>query len=70
MKGRSVGEIIVIFIAGTVCLSILLALVALFVIETVNPEENTAPAFSALADIIGTLLGLMAGYLAGRTHRD
>lgn len=67
MGGRSTGELLVLLIAGTVCTVVLLSLLFIGIVEIVNPTADTAGAQGSISDTINTLIGLMAGFLAGRT---
>jgi len=54
-------------IAATVCLAVIAAEAALFAVSLLNPERDTTAGFHAVGDVINTLIGLLAGFLAGRT---
>lgn len=54
-------------IAGTICGSILFTGIAVAVLKLLNPEENTDTIVNQISDVINTLIGLLAGFLAGRT---
>lgn len=69
MSGRSTIEIMVLMLTGTVCLSLLAIGISITVVEAVNPEADTGPAFNALADVLSMILGALLGLLAGRTER-
>lgn len=68
LKNRSTGELLIIMIAGTVCLVVLASTVAVMIAEFVNPDQDTSGAASQVGDIINTLIGLLAGFLAARTE--
>jgi hypothetical protein len=57
-------------VAGTICMAIIIAIVSIGVIEVVHPETDTNEAAIALGAVLNTLVGLLAGYLAGRTQRQ
>jgi len=67
LRDRSTGEILVILIAGTVCFSVMAGGATIGIIEIMHPEADTSSALGTLSDVINTLIGLMAGFLAGRT---
>lgn len=67
LRDRSTSDLLVLLIAGTICSVVALAMVAIFVLEVIHPEESTADFASGIADVITTLIGLLAGFLAGRT---
>jgi hypothetical protein len=54
-------------VAGTVCSVVLGTVVTLIISEIFSPDTDTSGAARQVADIINTLIGLMAGFLAGRT---
>jgi hypothetical protein len=56
-------------VAGTICIAIIIAITSIGVIEVVHPETDTNEAAIALGAVLNTLVGLLAGYLAGRTQR-
>jgi hypothetical protein len=66
-EGRSTGEILVLTITFTVCFSVLAtgAFVAFLVI--IRPETDPTVWVNRVTAILNTLIGLLAGFLAGRT---
>ena len=44
------------------------ALAAIAASELIDPDTDTSGAANAVADVINTLIGLLAGFLAGRTE--
>ena len=54
-------------VAGTVCFAVLATGAALTISELLDPETDTSGAVRAVTGVINTLIGLMAGFLAGRT---
>jgi Zn-dependent protease with chaperone function len=56
-------------VAGTICVAILISIISIGMIEVVHPETDTNEAAIALGAVLNTLVGLLAGYLAGRTQR-
>jgi Zn-dependent protease with chaperone function len=56
-------------VAGTICVAILISIISIGMSEVVHPETDTNEAAIALGAVLNTLVGLLAGYLAGRTQR-
>jgi K+-sensing histidine kinase KdpD len=69
MGGRSVADLVVLAITATVCAAVLATIIAVAIIEVVDPETDTTATVGRLSDVINTLIGLMAGFVAGRTNR-
>ena len=67
LRERSTSDLLVLLIAGTICGVVGLAMLAIFILEVIHPEESTADFAAGIADVITTLIGLLAGFLAGRT---
>jgi hypothetical protein len=67
VRGRSTGELLVLLVAGTVCASVLLGGGTVAIVKIVHPEADVTQATSIIADVINTLIGLLAGFLAGKT---
>jgi hypothetical protein len=57
----------VLMVAVTVCGSIVVGGGALIVISFVHPDYDITVIASRLAGLLNTLVGLLAGFLAGRT---
>ena len=66
MSKRSTADMLVLFIAGTICVAILIATVGVFLLQAYKPNANLTGLVGNLNDVINTMLGLMAGFLAGR----
>lgn len=54
-------------IAGTVCFAVLATGAAIVITRIFSPDTDTSQAARQVADVINTLIGLLAGFLAGRT---
>lgn len=67
LHSRSTGDLLVMLIAATVCFCVLAAGGAVTVLAFVHPEVNTTAVVGTISDVINTLIGLLAGFLAGRT---
>jgi hypothetical protein len=65
-RDRPTGELMVLLIATTICTYILVTMIVLFVLAIWTDRDLSGPARN-IADIINTLIGLLAGFLAGRT---
>lgn len=68
MKDRSTGDLLVILLALTVCVTIIVGEVGILVLEGIDSAIDTSVAGGTIGQIINTLVGLVAGYLAGRTE--
>lgn len=66
---RSTTDLLILMVAGTICGAVLLATVSIGLIELANPEADSSAAMVALGAVLNTLVGLLAGYLAGHTQR-
>lgn len=63
------GELLILMIAGTVCASVVLAGAGITIVRLVSPDLDVSRAIAALVGTINTLLGLLAGFIAGRNDR-
>jgi hypothetical protein len=64
---RSTTDLLLLMIGGTICACIILVGGAVFVLEL---RGNDASKLAGnLTDVVNTLVGLLAGFLAGRTDR-
>jgi protein-S-isoprenylcysteine O-methyltransferase Ste14 len=68
LRDRATGDLLVLMIAGTVCFSVLAAGGACVVALIIDPDANVVPVVSRVTGVINTLIGLLAGFLAGRTN--
>ena len=69
LKGRSTTDLLILMIAGTICVAVLASGATIAVIEIRDPETDTSSSVAAVSDVINTLIGLLAGFLAGRSER-
>jgi hypothetical protein len=67
LRDRSTGDLLVLLIAGTVCFAVIATGATIVVVEIINPKVDTTLASRQISDILNTLIGLLAGFLAGRT---
>jgi hypothetical protein len=67
LRDRSTGDLLVLLVAGTVCFTVLGSAAAIILAEALRPEGDTASAAASVSDVINTLIGLLAGFLAGRS---
>jgi predicted benzoate:H+ symporter BenE len=56
-------------ITGTICFSVVASGAAIIVAETLDPNSDTGDSARVVAGIINTLIGLLAGFLAGKTGK-
>ena len=70
IRRRTTGDLLVLLIAGTVCFAVTAAGAGLFIVTVVHPDRDTTSGFHAISDVINTLIGLLAGFLAGRTDAN
>jgi hypothetical protein len=66
---RTTGDLLILLLAGLVVATVLISTVGVVVVEIAHPEADTHTAGAVIANIVNTLVGLVAGYLAGRTER-
>ena len=55
-------------VAFTICSSVVVGGTAIIINGVVNPDDDTTRALVLVSDVINTLIGLLAGFLAGRTE--
>lgn len=67
---RPTLELLLLMVAGTICGILLASAVAVAVIEIRDPGADTSAAAASIRDVLGTVLGLLAGFLAGRRNRN
>ena len=67
LSGRSTTDLLILMIAGTICFSVVAAGAAVGIIEIRDPDADTSSAGGTISDVINTMMGLLAGFLAGRT---
>lgn len=67
LTDRPTGDLLVLLLAGTICFSVVASGATLGILRIVRPEQDIGSGVNILSDTINTLIGLMAGFLAGRT---
>jgi hypothetical protein len=67
---RPVGDVLILILAITVCSVIVVSVGTIAVIEILDPKTDTSSGGQIVANVINTLIGLIAGFLAGRTGRS
>ena len=72
LTSRPTGDLLVLMFAGTICFMVIGSGVAVVFVRVTNPTSDVSQSVGVIADIINTMLGLTAGFVAGRTeaHRN
>jgi hypothetical protein len=68
LLSRPTGDVLVILFAATICLTVLIAGTSLVVVRLAQPDRDLTASIGALSDVVNTMLGLTAGFVAGRTE--
>jgi len=66
-RDRPAGELMVLMVAATVCGSVVVGGGAIILLAFFQPEFDTSNSARQIADLLNTLIGLLAVFLAGRT---
>jgi hypothetical protein len=66
-RDRPTSDILVILITFTICAGLILTSVVSWVFAFINPAASLDGPSRYIADITNTLIGLLAGFLAGTT---
>ena len=67
LRDRPTGDLLVLMVAATICGGVVFSGISVLLIELFHPETDTTPIARQIADVVNTLIGLLAGFLAGRT---
>ncbi|HWI70245.1 MAG TPA: hypothetical protein VNS88_18080 [Nitrospiraceae bacterium] len=70
LRERPTGDLMVLMVALTVCGSVVFGGMAIIVVTLVRPDVDVSNAARNIADLLNTLIGLLAGFLAGRTDAN
>lgn len=65
-RDRPTGDLLVLMIAGTVCFGVLASGAIIAVVVLLHPETDVSNWISRVSGILNTMVGLLAGFLAGR----
>ena len=65
-KDRSTADILIIMISGTICAAVLLTGAGITLLAILQPDRDLSQSITALSSIVNVLLGLLAGFIAGR----
>ena len=66
-RDRPTGELMVLMVATTVCVSIVATGTFIAVIVLVRPGVDVSVWVTRVTGLLNTMIGLLAGFLAGRT---
>jgi hypothetical protein len=64
---RPISDLLVLMITFTVCFSVVISGMTIAVIAFFHPDTDVSLWTSKVSGIINTMVGLLAGFLAGRT---
>jgi hypothetical protein len=67
IRDRNTSDLLVLMVAGTICFTVISGGTAVIILEIVRPDVDTSAATRSLVGIVNTLIGLLAGFLAGKT---
>jgi SNF family Na+-dependent transporter len=67
LRERNTSDLLVLLIAGTICFSVAAGVLTVLLLSLFQPDNENAAAVALLSDVINTLIGLLAGFIAGRT---
>lgn len=70
LRDKPTGDLMVLMIATTVCSSVFVGGAALVALAIFRPDLDTSNFARNIADLLNTLIGLLAGFLAGRTDAN
>lgn len=66
LAGRSTSDLLVLLLGLTLCSALMLAGITALVLLMARPDLDPTRILSAVAGAFNTLIGLLAGFLAGR----
>jgi len=68
LRDRDTGDLMVLMVAATICSTVVFTATGSFIFKLLHPEIDLNKTFILIADILNTLIGLLAGFLAGRAE--
>lgn len=68
LRERSTGDLMILIVAGTICATVLFSVFGAFVFKMIHPEYDLNKTYLLVADILNTMIGLLAGFIAGRSR--
>lgn len=66
-SSKTTGELMVLMITFTVCFGVFASGVLVAVISILHPDKDISIWVSRITGLLNTMVGLLAGFLAGRT---
>lgn len=66
-RRRTTADLVILALTGVVATVVLVSIVGIIVLEIVRPAAEITVLASRVAGIVNTLIGVIAGYLAGRS---
>lgn len=70
LSDRNTGDFLVVLIAGTVCTMVLVGGLSVVFNGVFRPGTTNPAVIAMLSDAVNTLIGLLAGFVAGRNDRS
>ncbi len=67
LRDRPTTDLLVLMVAGTICASVLFGGLTAGFLLIFRPESDTGKVVVLISDVLNTLIGLLAGFLAGRS---
>lgn len=67
LRDRPTTDLLVLMVAGTICLSVLVGGATAGFLLLFRPDSDTGKIVVLISDVLNTLIGLLAGFLAGRS---
>lgn len=68
-KQRPTADLLILIIAGTICFSVLMYGLVVSVLVFAQPDKDHSEAVTLLSNTFQMLIGLLAGFVAGRTEK-
>jgi len=67
-KDRSAADLAILAITATVCVFLIVSLVAVVIIELVHPESDIKGFTNIISQSISVLVGAVVGFISGRGY--